>query len=136
MICYMDKMESPIGTIHLAATDEALVYCANPRENGFAMEEWLKKYMPDYELKGGINEILESAIAQLKEYFAGSRQEFDIPMKLIGTDFRKKVWQGLLTIPYGESRSYGQLAKQIGNPRGPRAIGQANHHNPISYFVP
>lgn len=136
MICYMDKMESAIGTIHLAAIDHALVYCANPRENGFEMESWLKKYLPEYVLVKEGNKILEEAKTQLKEYFHGKRREFSIPLELLGTDFRKKVWQALTTIPYGESRTYGEIAKQVGNPKGPRAIGQANHHNPISYIVP
>lgn len=136
MIYYMDKMESPIGLIHLAATDEAIVYCANPREDGFEMDKWVKKYMPGFQMGKGSNEILEEAKTQLGEYFSSERREFDIPLKLIGTDFRKKVWQALLTIPYGQSRTYGEIAKQIGNPKGSRAIGQANHHNPISYFVP
>ena len=60
----------------------------------------------------------------------------NVPLNLIGTSFRKKVWEALETIPYGETRTYGQIASQIGNPKGPRAVGQANHHNPISYFVP
>ena len=136
MICYWDKLDSPLGPIHLAATEEALVYCASERENGSDMKEWLSKYMSEYELVQGENQILENAKLQLKAYFKGESKILDIPLNLIGTDFRKRVWEALQTIPYGETRTYGEIAAQIGNPKGPRAVGQANHHNPISYFVP
>lgn len=136
MICYWDKIDSPIGVIHLAATDEGLVYCASARENGSDMHDWLVKYLPDYELQEASNDILKTAKVQLEAYFLGKDKVLNVPLKLIGTPFRKKVWEALETIPYGETRTYGQIACQIGNPKGPRAIGQANHHNPISYFVP
>lgn len=136
MICYWDKLNSPIGLIYLAATDEGLVYCASPRMDGIEMFDWLGKYMPQYELVQGANGILNQAKEQLDSYFTGGNKNLDVPLKLIGTDFRKKVWNALLTIPYGQTRSYGQIADQIGNPKGARAVGQANHHNPVSYFVP
>ena len=135
MICYWDKFESPIGWIHLAATDEGLVYCASPRENGSEMHDWLMKYLPDCILQEASNDILNTSKIQLKAYFSGESKTLDVPLKLVGTPFRKKVWEALQTIPYGETRTYGQIASQIGNPKGPRAVGQANHHNPISYFV-
>ena len=136
MICYWDKIDSPIGPIHLAATDEGLVYCASARQNGSDMDDWLVKYLPDYKLEEASNEILDTSKSQLKAYFLGESQVLNVPLNLIGTEFRVKVWKALQTIPYGETRSYGQIASQIGNPKGPRAVGQANHHNPISYFVP
>lgn len=136
MICYWDKLESPIGPVHLAATDEGLVYCASAREDEREMHTWISKYMPDYTLQEGSNAILDSAKEQLKAYFSGKSKLLDVPLKLIGTDFRKTVWEALCTIPYGETRTYGQIANQIGKPKGPRAVGQANHHNPISFFVP
>ena len=136
MICYWDKLDSPIGWIHLAATDEALVYCASARQNATDMNDWLVKYMPEYTLEEGRNDILDAAKVQLKSYFQGESQILNVPLNLIGTPFRKKVWKALRTIPYGQTRTYGQIACQIGNPKGPRAVGQANHHNPISYFVP
>ena len=136
MICYWDKLDSPIGPIYLAATDEALVYCASLRQDGSQMQDWLKKYLPDCRLEEGSNDILNSAKIQLTAYFSGESKMLNIPLNLIGTPFRKKVWQALQTIPYGETRSYGQIATQIGNPKASRAVGQANHHNPISYFVP
>lgn len=136
MICYWDKIDSPIGVIHLAATDEGLVYCASARENASDMHDWLVKYLPDYDLQEASNHILNTAKEQLQAYFLGEKQNLNVPLKLIGTPFRIKVWEALETIPYGQTRTYGQIAHQIGKPKGPRAIGQANHHNPVSYFVP
>lgn len=136
MICYWDKIDSPIGKVYLAATDEGLVYCASSRSDGNEMYDWLKKYLPDYTLVQEKNHILSMSKEQLKNYFSGESKTLDVPLTLIGTPFRKKVWEALLTIPYGETRTYGQIANQIGSPKGSRAVGQANHHNPISYFVP
>ena len=136
MICHMGNMDSPIGTIVLAATDEGLVYCASERENGQDMVTWLKKHLPDYKLLEKDNKILSDAKNQLEDYFKGNLNKLEIPMLLIGTDFRKTVWNALKNIPYGETRTYGQVASEIGKPKASRAVGQANHHNPISYFVP
>ncbi|HJZ66286.1 MAG TPA: methylated-DNA--[protein]-cysteine S-methyltransferase [Candidatus Acidoferrum sp.] len=73
---------------------------------------------------------------QLNEYFAGTLREFEIPLLMEGTEFQKRVWNRLRTIPYGETTSYGKLAKQIGEPRAVRAVGAANGQNPIPIIVP
>ena len=73
---------------------------------------------------------------QLEEYFAGERKEFDVPMELDGTPFQREVWTELTRIPYGETISYGELARRVGRPNGPRAVGQANGRNPIPIVVP
>ena len=73
---------------------------------------------------------------QLKEYFGGKRKEFSLRLDPAGTDFQRQVWKALLGIPFGETRSYGQLAKQLGNPQASRAVGAANGRNPISIIVP
>jgi methylated-DNA-[protein]-cysteine S-methyltransferase len=80
--------------------------------------------------------VLQQAVTQLEEYFAGERAEFDIPMAFDGTDFQRRVWTELCRIPYGETISYGELACRVGRPRGPRAVGQANGKNPIPIIVP
>lgn len=82
------------------------------------------------------NETIEEAKRQLGEYFSGRRREFTLPVRLEGTDFQVKVWRALQTIPYGETRSYGDIAKQIGNPKAARAIGNANNKNHILLLVP
>jgi len=73
---------------------------------------------------------------QLEEYFAGDRKQFSIPLDLRGTEFRKRCWNELLRIPYGETRTYAEIARAVGSPAGFRAVGQANHYNPIAIIVP
>jgi methylated-DNA-[protein]-cysteine S-methyltransferase len=80
--------------------------------------------------------LLNEAIRQLDEYFVGARRVFDLPLLLHGTDFQRRVWQALLTIPYGETKSYRDIAELVGCPRGYRAVGMANNRNPIAIIVP
>lgn len=81
-------------------------------------------------------DVIREAYRQLTEYFAGKRQSFDLPIQLKGTEFQRKVWEALQTIPYGETRSYGEIAKQVGSPKAGRAVGGANHNNPVMIIVP
>jgi methylated-DNA-[protein]-cysteine S-methyltransferase len=80
--------------------------------------------------------VLLEAERQLNDYFAGNRTRFSVPLDLLGTEFQRKVWEALLTIPFGETRSYRQIAGQIGRPTAVRAVGAANGRNPISIIVP
>jgi methylated-DNA-[protein]-cysteine S-methyltransferase len=80
--------------------------------------------------------VLKDTATQLEEYFAGERTEFDVAMELDGTAFQREVWAELSRIPYGETISYGELARRVGRPKGPRAVGQANGKNPIPIIVP
>jgi methylated-DNA-[protein]-cysteine S-methyltransferase len=80
--------------------------------------------------------VFANTVTQLDEYFTGARTEFDLELDMRGTDFQKKVWEALLTIPYGETRSYGEIARQIGRPDRARAVGAANGQNPIAVIVP
>ena len=80
--------------------------------------------------------VLKDTVTQLEEYFAGERTEFTVPMELDGTPFQKDVWTELTRIPYGKTISYGELARRVGRPKGPRAVGQANGKNPIPIIVP
>ncbi|KJZ35297.1 methylated-DNA--[protein]-cysteine S-methyltransferase [Pseudomonas fluorescens] len=82
------------------------------------------------------NPILMRTAQQLQEYFAGTRNRFDLELEFAGTEFQKKVWAALLTIPFGETRSYSEIARQIGNPSAVRAVGAANGKNPISIVAP
>jgi methylated-DNA-[protein]-cysteine S-methyltransferase len=80
--------------------------------------------------------VLVETERQLGEYFAGDRRRFDVPLSFTGTDFQKRVWAALLTIPFGETRSYGEIATQLGKPSASRAVGAANGRNPISIIAP
>ncbi|EQF24563.1 methylated-DNA-[]-cysteine S-methyltransferase family protein [Clostridioides difficile CD160] len=82
------------------------------------------------------SKIIKEANKQLKEYLEGDRKEFDLPLKLSGSEFRKKVWNELCNIPYGETKTYVELANIINNPKAYRAVGLANSKNPISIFIP
>ena len=90
----------------------------------------------DTNIKKQETKLIRNTYLQIKEYLEGKREEFDIPIKLNGTEFQKKVWRELLEIPYGETRSYKQIAEKIGNPKACRAVGMANHNNPIAIIVP
>lgn len=81
-------------------------------------------------------ELLKEAGKQLQEYFEGKRKNFNLPLEPIGTEFQRKVWKALQAIHYGETRSYGEIAKMIENPKAARAVGMANNRNPISIFIP
>ena len=80
--------------------------------------------------------LIQTAASQLQEYLDGKRREFSLPLLLEGTPFQKAVWKALLDIPYGETRSYRDIAETIGNPKAVRAVGMANNRNPISFIVP
>lgn len=81
-------------------------------------------------------ELINKTYKELDEYFRCKRKTFDIPLKIEGTEFQKKVWNALLEIPYGETRSYLDIAKRVGNPKASRAVGMANHNNKIIIIIP
>lgn len=93
-------------------------------------------YTENEKEQGIRSELSDKTVLQLEEYFDGRRKEFDIPIKLRGTEFQKKVWNELLKIPYGATVSYKDIAIKIGNPKACRAVGMANHNNPILIIVP
>lgn len=136
VVCYWDKVDSEKGLVYLAAIDEGLVYCSTPGGKEDEMIKWVTKHLPDYALKEGSNNILDLAKKQLIDYFKRKGRILDVPMHFIGTSFQKSVWNALTTIPYGKTKTYGQIAASIGKPKAPRAVGGANNKNPIALFVP
>ena len=90
----------------------------------------------DAEFEEGTSDVIERAAAQLDEYFAGRRRAFDVPLLFVGTDFQKVVWNELLQIPFGQTMSYGEMARRIGMPKAVRAVANANGANAISIFAP
>jgi O-6-methylguanine DNA methyltransferase len=137
---HITRMNSAIGPLFLAASARGLVALEfdarlpgqqsirpNPRDlreekKGFAFEESSRELQP--------------YVAELEEYFAGKRREFNFPLDLRGTDFQRACWHALLAIPYGETRSYADIARAIGKPKAFRAVGMANNRNPIAIVVP
>jgi methylated-DNA-[protein]-cysteine S-methyltransferase len=133
----MAEMDSPIGPLTLAAHDGKLCHIAfgTVWEAEEEIRAWGEKYgLTDVRVAEA--PVLKEAATQLEDYFAGRRRAFDVPTKWFGTDFQMKVWRALLTIPYGETRSYKDIARQIGKPTAVRAVGGANHCNPLPILVP
>lgn len=122
---------SPIGRLKLVASREGLVAVLWARETPSRADAELGEMRNE----DGNRMLLETE-RQLNEYFAGKRREFSLRLDMRGTPFQKSVWEALLAIPYGETRSYGQIAKQIGRPSASRAVGAANGQNPIPIVVP
>lgn len=120
---------SPVGKLKIVASDRGLT--AILWENDTPTRVRLGEMCEDSE-----HPVLVEAEKQLNEYFRHERRTFALPLDFRGADFQKRVWQELLTIPYGETRSYGDIAKQIGNPKACRAVGAANGKNPISIVAP
>ncbi|MGV9314708.1 methylated-DNA--[protein]-cysteine S-methyltransferase [Streptomyces sp. NPDC003691] len=120
-------MESPYGPLTLVATDGVL--------SGVYMSD--QRHRPGEETFGEPSaEPFGETVRQLDAYFARELTEFDLPLNLAGTEFQRRVWAQLLLIPYGETRTYGELAEALGNPGASRAVGLANGKNPVSIIVP
>jgi len=120
---------SPVGDLTLVASDQGLVAILWENDSS------------DRVKLGAVEEdaghpVLEATEDQLREYFAGTRTRFDLPLDFRGTDFQKSVWAELLAIPFGETRSYGEIAMKLGRPTASRAVGAANGRNPISIVAP
>jgi len=127
---YYSRMESPIGPLVIGVTDK-----------GLAVIEWDRGEFPEGRLARMADwkeseEHTAAAKRELREYFAGKRKAFEVKLDLHGTEFQKKCWHALLRIPYGQTRTYAEIAKAVGNPRGFRAVGMANHDNPVPIVVP
>jgi len=123
-VIYQTFIETKIGRIGIAEEDQFVTHLF-----------FHQKKLPKDAVEKG-TPFLREVAKQLKEYLDGKRKKFDLPLKPYGTDFQLSVWKALQTIPYGETRSYGEIAKQIGNAKACRAVGMANHWNPIVIIIP
>lgn len=130
---YGKYIETKIGRLYLEEEDGALVRLdsadyAKMEANQLAQEAGLLRIQD--------TPLLKQTAAQVQEFLEGKRKEFALPVQMRGTDFQKKVWEALRRIPYGEVRTYGQIAKEIGCPKGARAVGQACNRNHILLVIP
>lgn len=112
--------DSPVGRLYIG-TDEGTLRCLS---------------FSSLYCESGCSEVARRTIEQLEEYFEGQRTQFDLPIKMDGTDFQKKCWEALMKIGYGETVTYAEEARMIGSPKALRAVGMANHRNPIAIVVP
>ncbi len=124
---YYTHLDTPIGRFFLAGDETAL------SRSSFSTGKQQHRPEPGWIRDPG---PLQSAVEQLEQYFAGERTVFDLPLKLTGTPFQKKVWRALQRIPFGQTRSYGQIAGSIGRPGASRAVGAANASNVLPVVVP
>ncbi len=126
---YCKKISSPVGQIYISA-DNRYLLAIDFAEHRKSTDD------PDSAIAFGSNPIIQRTEEQLREYFALKRTAFDLPFTFSGTEFQRKTWQSLLSIPYGETRSYSQQARAIGHPKAVRAVGRTNGLNPIAIVVP
>jgi methylated-DNA-[protein]-cysteine S-methyltransferase len=124
---FFDHIESPIGPLLLVADEGGLTYIGLPKRGSAQAAPPDAQHMPTK---------LRSTRHQFEEYFAGTRQTFELPLHPHGTPFQLEVWGALLAIPYGETTSYAAIAQRIGRPNAVRAVGAANGANPLSIIVP
>ncbi len=120
---------SPVGELTLIAGETGLAAVSWENERPSRIRARAELLAPDHP-------VLQLAETQLNEYFAGQRQTFDLPLQPEGTPFQQEVWQALAEIPYGETRSYRDIATRIGRPKAVRAVGAANGRNPLSIIIP
>jgi len=122
-------IDSPVGRLTLVASDRGLAAILWEKDN--------PRRVPLGEVvESDSHPVLLETERQLQEYFAGRRREFTLPLDFRGTEFQRRVWSALLTIPFGQTRSYAQIAQQIGCPAAVRAVGAANGRNPLSIIAP
>jgi O-6-methylguanine DNA methyltransferase len=130
------EFETPIGSMLCATTERGLAYVRLPRAGGRGFADWLHRFAPGSEARTGFAPN-KAAVQQILEYLGGKRSAFELPLDLRGTPFQLRVWEALLAIPYGETRSYGDVARALGLPlRAARAVGTANGANPCAIVVP
>lgn len=118
---YIAYMQSPVGFIEIQANEREII------KIGFVEEE---------DSQPNSNVMIQETIKQLQQYFSGERKVFDLPLKISGTPFQQAVWKELIKIPYGTTLSYGNIARNIGNSKASRAVGNANNKNKISIVIP
>lgn len=129
---FLTRYQSPIGTYVLASSRRGVVWVKSKNHMTTRLDRWGKNGV---QIQDGNSHNREVA-AELDAYFAGDLRQFSVPLDLRGTDFQRQVWQLLQGIPYGETRSYGQIASALGRPTASRAVGRANGTNPVAIIVP
>jgi O-6-methylguanine DNA methyltransferase len=132
----MGRLETPIGALWTACSAQGICKLVFPREGGKgALDRWVASHWPDCE-RLPTSPFLAQADAEIGEYFTGMRQTFTVPLDLHGPGFQRRVWQALTAIPYGQTVSYGGLARTLRIPNGARAVGAACGANPVPIIAP
>jgi O-6-methylguanine DNA methyltransferase len=133
---YYDSREYPQwGRFYAASSEKGLCLLALPGEKAESFfEKTIARFSPDLLIQHA--ELFQVLFNQLESYLKGRKVRFNGSLDLVGTPFQLKVWQALQTIPYGATRGYGEIAQAIGSPKAARAVGQANHNNPVPIVIP
>ncbi len=134
-ILYTAELDSPIGRLRLASTEQGLAYIELPHASGRGLLGWRQRHALEATLRESFAHNRTNA-TQIREYLESKRVDFDLVLDLRGTDFQRSVWQEVASIPHGETRSYADVAKGIGRPRAMRAVGAAIGANPIPLVIP
>jgi methylated-DNA-[protein]-cysteine S-methyltransferase len=124
---FLRRLRTPLGELRLIATDEGLSGVYFPRHRGAKLPK---------AVEAPSHPVLDQAVAELRAYLRGERVRFETRLAAKGTHFQRQVWAELLKIPFGQTRSYADVARQLGRPSAARAVGAANARNPVSIFVP
>jgi O-6-methylguanine DNA methyltransferase len=134
-IVHTAEFETPFGLMLCASTDQGLAFVRLPRASGRGLSGWLQRFAPDAAVRSAYAPNRE-AIQQVRQYLEGKRQAFELSLDIRGTEFQRRVYAALLAIPFGETRTYGEVAQHIGQPNAVRAVGAANGANPLALVVP
>ena len=132
---FVASFDSAIGPLRIASTGKGVAFLELPNASGSGLAGWLQREGLQRTVRSGYAPNLD-AIQQVLDYLAGKRADFDVPLDLRGTEFQREVWSALCEIPYGEVRTYGDLARAVGRPLAVRATGAANGANPVPILVP
>ncbi len=134
-VVHTARVETPIGALRLASTHAGLAFVELPHASGRGLAGWQRRHAPGARVEEGFAPN-RAAAAQIVEFLEGKRRRFDLALDLRGTPFQLEVWHALCEIPYGETRSYADVARRVGRPRAVRAVGAANGANPCALVVP
>jgi O-6-methylguanine DNA methyltransferase len=132
---YVARADTPIGALRIASSAAGLAYIELPHESGSGLHGFARRAFPGARQLDGFAPN-RRAVGQLREYLEGKRIDFDLPLDLRGTAFQVAVWTALRDIPYGQTRSYAEIARAVGRPRAVRAVGAANAANPLALVIP
>ena len=134
-VLYTADFETPVGSIRVASSENGLAYVQLPHANGRGFDGWRLRHVPEARVEPGF-EPNRPYVAQILAFLEGKRCEFDIPVDLHGTPFQLAVLEKVAKIPFGETKTYGEIAEEIGHPAASRAVGAANGANPVSLVIP
>ena len=132
---YYSQFDSPIGQVLVAGTLKGICYIALPGNTIEMVKKWCVKNLNDEDLVQS-KKFMEQAVQEILDYLNGSQKPFSFPIHHVNTSFRKRTLKAVFDIPYGQTASYSEIAKKIGNPKASRAVGSANANNPLPLVIP